>query len=115
MMSRHTGTAARPRGSTGTPRASLRQTREGRCAMRGAPLWTSGTIRSAGGAADAVTIDYAGGFERITPVPGSDLQNLTHATDFRCLCLYAPGVIPRPVCLIPDLVPLRHHPHPGPP
>src|SRR5208337_4679592 len=29
-----------PRGSTDTPRASLRLTRGGRSAMRGAPLWT---------------------------------------------------------------------------
>ena len=47
---RHTGTAVRPRESTGIPRASVRQTREGRCTIRGSPLWTSGTTRSAGGA-----------------------------------------------------------------
>jgi hypothetical protein len=42
-----TWTAARPRGPTGTPRASLRRTRGGRCAMRGSPLWTPWTTRSA--------------------------------------------------------------------
>jgi hypothetical protein len=39
-------TMARPRGSTATSRASLRQTRGGRCTMRGSLLWTSGTTRS---------------------------------------------------------------------
>jgi hypothetical protein len=45
-------TAARPRGSTGTPRASLRLPLERRCATRGSPLWTSGTTRSAGDTAN---------------------------------------------------------------
>ena len=36
-------------GSTGTPRAPLRQPLDGHSASRGSPLWTTGTSRSAGG------------------------------------------------------------------
>jgi DNA replication protein DnaC len=36
-------------GSTGTPRAPLRQPRNGHSAARGSPLWTTGTSRSHGG------------------------------------------------------------------
>ena len=36
-------------GSTGTPRAPLRQPLDGHSASRGSPLWTTGTSRHAGG------------------------------------------------------------------
>jgi hypothetical protein len=36
-------------GSTGTPRAPLRQPRDGHSATPGSPLWTTGTSRRAGG------------------------------------------------------------------
>jgi hypothetical protein len=39
--------AGRPRGSTATPRPSLRQAREGHGAMRGSALWTPWTTASA--------------------------------------------------------------------
>jgi hypothetical protein len=45
-VTRRHGTAARPRGTTSTPRASLRQTHGGRSANAGFPLWTSRTTRS---------------------------------------------------------------------
>jgi hypothetical protein len=44
------GLRACPGAGRGTPRASLRQTQQSRYAMRGSPLWTPWTTRSAGGA-----------------------------------------------------------------
>jgi len=43
----HTGTAGRPRGSTGTPRAIARCAMRGARSRRGSPLWTPWTTRSA--------------------------------------------------------------------